>query len=70
MSTCAWQNPEIIHINKQEPRSSFIPYPTVAAAKAGMRGFNPMYLSQNGSWNFQYFEKGDCPGPAWRYPWR
>ena len=61
MNTCPWQNPEIIHINKQEPRASFIPYPTVAQAKAGMRGLNPMYLSLNGSWNFHYFEKGDCP---------
>ena len=61
MKSCAWQNPEIIHINKQEPRASFIPYPTFEAAKAGMRAFDPMYLSLNGSWNFHYFEKGDCP---------
>ena len=61
MKTCPWQDPAIIHINKQEPRASFIPYPTVEMAAAGMRAFDPMYLSLNGSWNFHYFEKGDCP---------
>ena len=61
MSNPAWQDPNYIHFRKEEPRTSFIPYPDLASARRGMREFDPMYLSLNGSWNFHYFEKGDCP---------
>ena len=59
MSNPAWQDPNYIHFRKEEPRTSFIPYPDLASARRGMREFDPMYLSLNGSWNFHYFEK-DC----------
>ncbi|MBR5379209.1 MAG: DUF4981 domain-containing protein [Clostridia bacterium] len=61
MSTCPWQDPGVIHIGKEEPRASFIPYPDIASAEAGMRDFDPYYRSLNGSWRFKYFEDGDCP---------
>ena len=62
MSTCPWQDPGIIHIGKEEPRTSFIPYPDIASAEAGMRDFNPFYRSLNGSWQFRYYEDGEVLG--------
>ncbi|MBR4236394.1 MAG: DUF4981 domain-containing protein [Clostridia bacterium] len=61
MLTCPWQDPEILHINREAPRTSFIPYPDEKSARAGMRDFDPFYKTLNGTWSFLYFEKGDCP---------
>ncbi|MBQ3668853.1 MAG: DUF4981 domain-containing protein [Clostridia bacterium] len=61
MNTLACQDPNFIHINKEAPRTSFIPYPTSGAARLGIRDYNPMYMNLNGSWSFHYFERGDCP---------
>ena len=32
MSNPAWQDPNYIHFRKEEPRTSFIPYPDLASA--------------------------------------
>ena len=59
MSTCPWQDPGTLHINRMNPRASFIPYPDREGAEAGARDFNPFYKSLNGSWDFAYVENGD-----------
>ena len=61
MNTCPWQDPGTLHINRMNPRASFIPYPDREGAEAGARDFNPFYKSLNGSWDFAYVENGDLP---------
>lgn len=76
MANCPWQDPGILQINREAPRSSILPYPDMAGARSGMREFDPFYKSLNGSWNFLYYEKGDCPADLFgteadltAYPW-
>ena len=61
MKNCPWQDPGILHINREAPRASFIPYADMESADAGARDFSPYYKCLNGRWDFLYFEKGDCP---------
>ena len=49
-----WQNPEIININTEKPRASFIPYQNSNAALTGKRSNSDFYHSLNGNWKFKW----------------
>lgn len=49
-----WENPAILHVNREAPRVYYIPYADDSAAKAGKRGRSPFYRTLNGSWKFRY----------------
>lgn len=52
----AWQDPEIIGINKEEPRATFYFYDNEEQALAGGHNFSvhKYYQSLNGIWNFKW----------------
>ena len=49
-----WENEQILHINTESPRSTFIPYADAATALAGRPEASPYYLSLNGDWKFHW----------------
>ncbi|KZE72832.1 glycoside hydrolase [Paenibacillus elgii] len=49
-----WQDPNVLHINRQEARASYIPYADTESAKTGQRGRSPFYQTLNGNWKFRY----------------
>ena len=56
-----WMNPQVMHINREEPRAMMIPYPTEALALHGNRGLSERYRLLNGKWEFSYCPTGDVP---------
>jgi len=61
-SSCDWENPDVIGINKNSPHCTMIPFPDERMALENNRDQSPFYISLNGSWNFQWVEKpGDRP---------
>lgn len=51
-----WEDLNIMHINREKPRSYYIPYAEAEAALTKKRGKSPFYQTLNGSWKFQYHE--------------
>lgn len=51
-----WENPAVIHRNREDPRPLLIPYADDAAARSGDRTRSPWYRSLNGEWRFHYAE--------------
>lgn len=51
-----FQNPNILHINREEPRAYYIPYADVQSSLKAKRGMSPFYLTLNGGWKFKYYE--------------
>jgi beta-galactosidase len=51
----SWEDPNVLHINRQEARAHFIPYSNVQTARAGKRGKSPYYQTLNGNWKFRYY---------------
>lgn len=51
-----WQNPGVIHRNREPARSLLIPYADDATAIAGDRTRSPWHQSLNGEWLFHYAE--------------
>lgn len=49
-----WQNPEITHRHRLDPRALLIPFADDASAMAGERARSPWYQSLNGIWDFHY----------------
>lgn len=49
-----WENPGVLHENREAPRAYYIPYSQEADAATGRRGSSPYYQTLNGSWKFQY----------------
>ncbi len=56
-----WQNPDVLHIGREEPRASLIPHPNEKAALAGERGLSGFYRLLNGQWDFFYSPVGQAP---------
>lgn len=56
-----WQNPDVLHINREEPRASLIPYTSEWAARMGERGVSDCYRLLNGAWDFCYAAEGVTP---------
>ncbi len=49
-----WENPEIFGINKEEPRSTGIPFASEESALLNNYGESPYYLNLSGTWKFHW----------------
>ncbi|WP_339233710.1 glycoside hydrolase family 2 TIM barrel-domain containing protein [Paenibacillus sp. FSL R5-0517] len=49
-----WENPNIQQINREQPRSYFIPYSDEHSAQERKRGRSSFYRTLNGQWKFRY----------------
>jgi beta-galactosidase len=52
-----WENPGVFNINKEEPYSTFVPYPDVESALKLDRRQSPLYKSLNGKWKFNWVSR-------------
>ena len=54
-----WQNPEILHINREKERAYFIPFQSEEAALklTDYKGASSYYKLLNGDWAFRYFTR-------------
>lgn len=52
-----WQNPEVLHVNREEARSYYIPFADAAASRRGVKSQSPYYRLLNGNWSFSYFDR-------------
>ncbi|BCG60948.1 glycoside hydrolase family 2 TIM barrel-domain containing protein [Paenibacillus sp. URB8-2] len=50
-----WETLDVLQVNRELPRSYYIPYGNANAAKSQKRGSSPFYQTLNGSWKFQYY---------------
>ncbi|MCP4723855.1 MAG: DUF4981 domain-containing protein, partial [bacterium] len=53
------ENPEIFEINRERPKTTFIPYSTFDQAFINDYDKSPYYLSLNGTWKFNWVRKPD-----------
>lgn len=70
-----WQNPKLLHINREEPRSFFIPYENKEKAIKGRFSSSSYFKSLNGNWKFTLvdspfkapsnFEKANYDDSSW-----
>ncbi|MBC8081342.1 MAG: DUF4981 domain-containing protein [Gorillibacterium sp.] len=49
-----WENPNVLQINREQPRAYYIPYGDAASAQKRKRGRSPFFQTLNGSWKFRY----------------
>lgn len=56
-----WDNPRVVAVNREKPRTTMMIYPNAALARQGEWARSPWYLSLNGRWKFYW-----SPGPAQR----
>ncbi len=49
-----WENEQVLHLNTEPPRATFVPFATVAAARDDDPTNSPYYLSLNGDWKFHW----------------
>jgi beta-galactosidase len=54
-----WENPRLLHINKEEPYATSIPFPDLESAVSKKREESPYYYSLNGKWKFHLSIKPD-----------
>lgn len=50
-----WENPAVLHLNREPARAAFVPYADAVAAASGKRGRSPFYRTLNGNWAFRYY---------------
>ena len=62
-----WENPAVLHINKQPARASFFAFESPELAVAGDRSASDYYRSLNGRWKFHWVRKpADRPRSFWQ----
>ena len=49
-----WENPKLLHRNRQPARATATPYPDAARALSKERGDSPWFQSLNGTWKFKW----------------
>ena len=49
-----WENEQVLHLNTEPPRATFVPFATVAQALRGDFTNSPFYFSLNGDWKFHW----------------
>jgi len=49
-----WENEHVLHLNTEPPRTTFVPFATVAQALNGNITNSPFYFSLNGEWKFHW----------------
>ena len=54
-----WENEAIVGINKEAPRSHFIPYGSIDQALSGQAEESPYYVCLNGKWKFNWVKSPD-----------
>lgn len=54
-----WENEQVVHINTEPPRATFVPFPNANAALAGDRESSPFFRSLDGAWKFNWVSKPD-----------
>jgi len=52
-----WENEQILHLNTEPPRATFVPFATVAEALNNDLTSSPFYFSLNGEWKFNWSPK-------------
>ena len=70
-----WENEQVLHINSEPPRATFVPFATVEQALSHDPTNSPFYLSLNGEWRFHWvgnpgermtnFSQTDFDDSAW-----
>jgi len=53
----SWVAPELIQVNRLPSRATAYPFPNEQLAQSGVREASPWYVSLDGEWDFQLFEK-------------
>jgi beta-galactosidase len=67
----AWQNPEIVQINRELPRATMFSFESSELALAGEKERSANFLSLNGTWKFMYSERpADRPEDFYRLNYR
>ncbi|MBD0427656.1 glycoside hydrolase family 2 TIM barrel-domain containing protein [Aquisalinus flavus] len=62
-----WQDPEIVHVNEEAPRASFIPYETTQLARQDTPDRSAFYQSLDGTWKFSWAPRpADRAAEFWR----
>lgn len=51
-----WEDLNVMHLNRLEPRAYYIPYADQETAINKKRGSSPYYQTLNGSWKFRYYQ--------------
>ena len=54
-----WENEQVLHINTEPPRATFVPFATVEQALTGGFTNSPFYFSLNGEWKFNWVPNPD-----------
>ncbi len=52
-----WENEQVLHINTEAPRATFVPFPSVPGAMNVKPDFSPYFRSLNGPWKFNWAPK-------------
>ncbi|MGZ9586055.1 glycoside hydrolase family 2 TIM barrel-domain containing protein [Paenibacillus marinisediminis] len=60
-----WEDPQMLQLNRERPRSAYIPYGDVQAASAGKRGRSPWFQTLNGNWKFQFHPRAKDVRDEW-----
>lgn len=55
-SAADWENEQVLHINAEPPRATFLPFATITQALENNWSHSPYYLSLNGEWRFNWVE--------------
>ncbi|MCL2125951.1 MAG: DUF4981 domain-containing protein [Oscillospiraceae bacterium] len=50
-----WENPLVLHANREPQRAYYIPYGSESAALSGEKSLSDRYMPLNGDWAFKYF---------------
>ena len=56
-ATREWENPQILHVNREPERSHYIPFHDGTSALAYQKGLSRFYRLLNGDWSFRYFNR-------------
>ncbi|CAM3822223.1 MULTISPECIES: glycoside hydrolase family 2 TIM barrel-domain containing protein [Paenibacillus] len=51
-----WDDLDVLHVNREEPRAHYIPYADDRSAKLAKRAHSPFYQTLNGQWKFRYYK--------------
>ncbi|MGQ8337437.1 glycoside hydrolase family 2 TIM barrel-domain containing protein [Sunxiuqinia sp. A32] len=64
MNPKPWEDPEIVQINKEDPRAAYIPYTSIDQANEDVMWNSPLLQTLNGTWKFHLSQN---PGerPYW-----
>src|SRR5690348_3526934 len=52
-----WENEQVIHINTEAPRATFVPFADISGALNVQPKFSPFFLSLDGPWKFHWVPK-------------